>query len=66
MLCIAVPELSDIQDAYVIAVEDQARRRLEQLSALHKVQTNLGFWSTFSVAFDSVGYFLHCPDVLHL
>ena len=34
----AVPELNDIQDAYVIAVEDQARRRLEQLSALHKVQ----------------------------
>ncbi len=34
----SVPELTDIQDAYVIAVEDQARRRLEQLSALHKVQ----------------------------
>ena len=33
-----MPELNDIQDAYVIAVEDQARRRLEQLSALHKVQ----------------------------
>ncbi|ELU16311.1 hypothetical protein CAPTEDRAFT_170318, partial [Capitella teleta] len=28
---------ADIQDAYVIAVEEQARRRLEQLSALHKV-----------------------------
>lgn len=33
-----VPELNDIQNAYVIAVEDQARQRLEQLSALHKVK----------------------------
>ncbi len=34
----AVPELNDIQDAYVVAVEDEAKKRLEQLSALHKVK----------------------------
>jgi len=35
---VTVPELNEIQDAYVIAVEEQARQRLEQLSSLHKVE----------------------------
>lgn len=35
---LAVPSSNDIQDAYVIAVEDQARQRLEELSALKKVR----------------------------
>ena len=33
-----MPGLNEIQDAYVIAVEEQARQRLEQLSVLHKVR----------------------------
>lgn len=32
-----VPEIDDIQDAYVIAVEDQARQRLEDLTSQHKI-----------------------------
>ena len=38
MFLSAVPGLNEIQDAYVIAVEEQARQRLEQLSVLHKVR----------------------------
>ena len=35
---ISVPKLSSIQDAYVIAVEENARRRLENLSAQRQVE----------------------------
>ena len=35
---ISVPKLSSIQDAYVIAVEENARRRLEILSAQRQVE----------------------------
>ena len=38
ILFLSVPELNDIQDAYVVAVEDKARQRLEALTALHKVK----------------------------
>lgn len=55
-LSFAVPGLNDIQNAYVIAVEEQARQRLEQLSALHKVRpvdiTNVG--TTFAAVSSNV------------
>ena len=34
----SAPGLSNVQDAYVIAVEEQAKERLERLSALQKIQ----------------------------
>ena len=37
-LCLCATGSSEVQDAYVIAVEDEARHRLNQLSALHKVK----------------------------
>ena len=38
MFIIAVPNLGNIQDAYVIAVEENARRRLETLSEQRQVE----------------------------
>ena len=35
--CVAVPTISKVHDAYIIAVEENARRKLEEASASHKV-----------------------------
>lgn len=52
-----ISDQSKIKEAYVIAVEDEAQKRLEKLSSLHKVQpvdmTKLAFESSPNSSFDS-------------
>lgn len=56
-LVICVSDQSKIKEAYVIAVEDEAQKRLEKLSSDHKVRpvdmTKLAFDSSPTSSFDS-------------